>query len=152
MTVISIFSGIGRCLSGFIADRIGVTNALFLVALISGLIQLLVWNFVHTYPGIVSCPRPHVCFVPDHPGTDGVICIVRLFRFDILVAGDPRRFVSFDLNLYDLLNDESEAAWFYGTDNLASLSGLLFLCAAPGKYTPHHNGLRKTNLTGFSAR
>lgn len=44
----------------------GVTNALFLVVLISGLIQLLVWNFVHTYPGIVSPPVKMVVITTSH--------------------------------------------------------------------------------------
>lgn len=32
-----------------------------------------------------------------------------------------------------LLKKSGTAAWFYGTENLAGLSGLLFLFAAPGK-------------------
>lgn len=54
VTILNISSGIGRCCAGFFADRIGPTNAMFAVVLISGLAQLLVWNFVSDYPGIVS--------------------------------------------------------------------------------------------------
>ena len=53
VTILNISSGIGRCCVGFFADRIGPTNAMFAVVLISGLTQLLVWNFVSDYPGIV---------------------------------------------------------------------------------------------------
>jgi len=54
VTILNISSGIGRCCTGFFADRIGPTNTTFAVVLISGLAQLLVWNFVSDYPGIVS--------------------------------------------------------------------------------------------------
>ena len=54
VTTLNISAGIGRCFAGFFADRIGPTNAMFIVVLVSGLVQLLVWNFVSDYPGIVS--------------------------------------------------------------------------------------------------
>lgn len=43
----------GRSSVGFVADRIGPVNALLISVGISGLAQLLIWNFVNTYPGIV---------------------------------------------------------------------------------------------------
>jgi sugar phosphate permease len=52
--MLNISSGIGRWCTGFVADRVGVTNALFTVVLLSGLLQLLMWNFIRDYPGIVS--------------------------------------------------------------------------------------------------
>jgi len=99
VTMINISSGIGRCFAGLMADHIGVTNALFSVILISGLIQLLVWNFVHTYPGIMA--------------------LSVLYGF-------------FGVCFWSLATPV--AARLYGIDNLATLSGLLFLFTAPGEF------------------
>jgi hypothetical protein len=54
LTALNLSSGVGRCCAGLLADLIGPTNAMFLVVLMSGLVQSLVWNFVSDYPGIVS--------------------------------------------------------------------------------------------------
>lgn len=43
----------GRTSVGFIADRIGPVNAMLISVGISGLAQLLIWNFVKNYSGIV---------------------------------------------------------------------------------------------------
>ena len=49
----------GRASVGFVADRIGPVNALLISVGISGLAQLLIWNFVNTYSGIVrTAPSP----------------------------------------------------------------------------------------------
>ncbi|KAI0724670.1 major facilitator superfamily domain-containing protein [Fomitopsis betulina] len=44
----------GRSSVGFVADRIGPVNALLISVSISGLAQLLIWNFVYTYSGIIA--------------------------------------------------------------------------------------------------
>lgn len=59
--MLSFSSSIGRPLLGFIADRIGPVNTLWIGIMLSGLTQLLVWTFVSTYTGIVRTrysPRP----------------------------------------------------------------------------------------------
>lgn len=49
----------GRASVGFVADRIGPVNALLISVGMSGLAQLLIWNFVNTYSGIVrTAPSP----------------------------------------------------------------------------------------------
>jgi len=100
VTMLDVSSGIGRCSTGFVADKIGVANALFVVVLLSGLLQLLVWNFVYTYPGIMAMSILY--------GFVGV-CFWSLAT--------------------------PVAAHFYGTDNLATLTGLIFMFAAPGEIT-----------------
>lgn len=53
----------GRASVGFVADRIGPVNALLISVTISGLAQLLIWNFVNTYSGIVrTAPSPGAPF------------------------------------------------------------------------------------------
>jgi len=71
---------------------------MFFVVLMSGLAQLLVWNFVSDYAGIMAMSA--------------------LYGF-------------FGVCFWSLATPV--AAWFYGTENLAGLSGLLFLFAAPGE-------------------
>ncbi|KAH9837775.1 major facilitator superfamily domain-containing protein [Rhodofomes roseus] len=44
----------GRTSVGFIADRIGPVNALLISVSMSGLAQLLIWNFVKNYSGIIA--------------------------------------------------------------------------------------------------
>ncbi|KAH9922209.1 major facilitator superfamily domain-containing protein [Fomitopsis serialis] len=44
----------GRTSVGFIADRIGPVNAMLISVGISGLAQLLIWNFVRSYSGIIA--------------------------------------------------------------------------------------------------
>lgn len=58
VTILNLAAAMGRTIIGFVADRFGPVNSLFLVTLLSGLSQMLVWTFVTTYGGIVS-----VCFV-----------------------------------------------------------------------------------------
>ncbi|KAF9792940.1 MFS general substrate transporter [Thelephora terrestris] len=98
ITILNISSVIGRCCAGFFADRFGPTNAIFFTILMSGLAQLLVWNFVSDYPGIMAMSV--------------------LYGF-------------FGLCFWSLATPV--AAWFYGTENLAGLTGLIFLFAAPGE-------------------
>ncbi|KZO93329.1 MFS general substrate transporter, partial [Calocera viscosa TUFC12733] len=47
-------SAIGRTLIGRLADRIGVINAFMLSVALSGLSQLLIWQFVTTYGGVMG--------------------------------------------------------------------------------------------------
>lgn len=54
LTLLNLSAAIGRTSVGFIADRIGPVNALFIAVLISGLAQILIWNFVTTYAGIIA--------------------------------------------------------------------------------------------------
>ncbi|GBE86939.1 Aspyridones efflux protein [Sparassis crispa] len=54
VTVLNLSAACGRTLIGFVADRVGPVNALFVAVLLSGLTQLLIWNFVTTYAGIMS--------------------------------------------------------------------------------------------------
>jgi hypothetical protein len=72
------------------ADRIGVTNAMFIVVLVSGLVQLLVWNFVYTYAGIVREIRetPNTCLIIC---TDGSISAIRFRGRVFLVPGYSTR-------------------------------------------------------------
>jgi hypothetical protein len=91
--MLNVSSGIGRCCSGFFADRIGPTNAMFGVVLMSGLTQLLVWNFVSDYPGIVSIFKLGTGLYLGSDGrTDGhVRASIRFFRGLLLVFGDACR-------------------------------------------------------------
>ncbi|KAH8092196.1 major facilitator superfamily domain-containing protein [Cristinia sonorae] len=54
LTVLNLAAAVGRTIIGFIADRFGPVNSLFLVTLLSGLSQMLVWTFVSTYGGIMG--------------------------------------------------------------------------------------------------
>ncbi|KAI0772442.1 MFS general substrate transporter [Trametes elegans] len=54
VTMLNFSAAAGRTLIGFLADRIGPVNALWLVVMLSGLTQLLVWTFVSTYAGIMA--------------------------------------------------------------------------------------------------
>ncbi|KAH9931609.1 MFS general substrate transporter, partial [Epithele typhae] len=54
ITVLNFAAAFGRTLVGFMADRIGPVNSLWIVVMLSGLTQLLVWTFVSTYAGIIS--------------------------------------------------------------------------------------------------
>lgn len=53
LTILNLSAAAGRTGVGFIADRIGPVNALFIAVLMSGLTQLLIWTFVADYAGIV---------------------------------------------------------------------------------------------------
>ena len=92
VTILNISSGIGRCFAGFFADRIGPTNALFIVILMSGLAQLLVWNFVSDYPGIVSVFKQDMDLL-GLTCTDGYVGTVRLLWGLLLVLSNTCRFV-----------------------------------------------------------
>lgn len=98
VTVLNVSSGVGRCCVGFLADRIGPTNAMFFVVLLSGLAQLLVWNFISDYAGVL-----------------GMSVLYGFFGVCFWSLATP------------------VAAWFYGTENLAGLTGLLFFFTAPGE-------------------
>ncbi|PIL25838.1 MFS general substrate transporter [Ganoderma sinense ZZ0214-1] len=54
ITMLNFSAATGRTLIGFIADRIGPVNALWIVIMLSGLTQLFVWTFVSTYAGIMA--------------------------------------------------------------------------------------------------
>ncbi|CAL1698356.1 unnamed protein product [Somion occarium] len=54
VTILNLSAAVGRTIIGFIADRVGAVNALFCVAVMSGLSQLLVWTFVTNYGGIMG--------------------------------------------------------------------------------------------------
>jgi len=54
LTLLNLSAATGRSSVGFIADRIGPVNSLFIAVLMSGLAQLLIWNFVTTYAGIIA--------------------------------------------------------------------------------------------------
>ncbi|OCH92545.1 MFS general substrate transporter [Obba rivulosa] len=54
LTILNLSAASGRTLVGFIADRIGPVNALFVAVLMSGLTQLLIWTFVADYAGIMA--------------------------------------------------------------------------------------------------
>ncbi|PCH43185.1 MFS general substrate transporter [Wolfiporia cocos MD-104 SS10] len=54
LTLLNLSAATGRTSVGFIADRIGPVNALWISITMSGLTQLLLWNFVHTYAGIIA--------------------------------------------------------------------------------------------------
>ncbi|KAI0758964.1 MFS general substrate transporter [Fomes fomentarius] len=54
VTMLNFSATAGRALVGFAADRIGPVNALWMVVMLSGLTQLLVWSFVSTYAGIMA--------------------------------------------------------------------------------------------------
>ncbi|EIN03957.1 MFS general substrate transporter [Punctularia strigosozonata HHB-11173 SS5] len=54
LTILNLAAGLGRILVGHVADGVGVVNALFVAVLGSGLAQLLVWNFVSGYAGIMG--------------------------------------------------------------------------------------------------
>lgn len=51
--MLNFSSTTGRTLVGFMADRIGPVNTLWIAIMLSGLTQLLVWTFVSNYAGIV---------------------------------------------------------------------------------------------------
>jgi len=53
ITVLNLAAAMGRTIIGFVADRFGPVNSLFVVTLLSGLSQMLVWTFVTTYGGIM---------------------------------------------------------------------------------------------------
>ncbi|KAM5533514.1 hypothetical protein V8D89_012851 [Ganoderma adspersum] len=54
ITMLNFSSTTGRTLVGFMADRIGPVNTLWIAIMLSGLTQLLVWTFVSTYAGIMA--------------------------------------------------------------------------------------------------
>lgn len=54
LTLLNLSAATGRTSVGFIADRIGPVNSLFIAILMSGLAQILIWNFVTTYAGIIA--------------------------------------------------------------------------------------------------
>ncbi|KAI0772349.1 major facilitator superfamily domain-containing protein [Trametes elegans] len=53
VVVLNLSAAVGRTLVGFVADRFGPVNSLFLSVVLSGLSQLLVWMFVTSYAGIM---------------------------------------------------------------------------------------------------
>jgi len=53
LTLVNVAAGCGRICVGFAADKIGPTNAFFISVTMSGLVQLLFWNFARTYPAIL---------------------------------------------------------------------------------------------------
>ncbi|KZT03256.1 MFS general substrate transporter [Laetiporus sulphureus 93-53] len=54
LTLLNFSAAAGRASVGFIADRMGPVNALLIGILVSGLTQILLWNFVTTYAGIIA--------------------------------------------------------------------------------------------------
>ena len=134
ITILNISSGIGRCCTGFFADRIGPTNTLFAVVLISGLVQLLVWNFANDYPGIVSAFERDVdisYLTLAQVATSALYGFFGVCFWSLATpVGSTIPSIPADPSLKLFI---STAAWFYGTENLAGLSGLLFLFAAPGE-------------------
>ncbi|OBZ74732.1 Guanine nucleotide-binding protein alpha-1 subunit [Grifola frondosa] len=54
LVILNFSAAIGRTSVGFVADRIGPLNALFIVTTMSGLTQLLMWTFISTYAGIMA--------------------------------------------------------------------------------------------------
>jgi hypothetical protein len=73
LTILNLSAGMGRILVGYTADRVGVVNSLFVAVLGSGIAQLLVWNVVKTYGGIVSTDsRPELHCILNAPHLDGV--------------------------------------------------------------------------------
>ncbi|KAI0766631.1 major facilitator superfamily domain-containing protein, partial [Trametes elegans] len=54
LTMLNFSGAAGRTNIGFLVDRIGPVNSLWLVVMLSGLTQLLVWIFVSTYAGIMA--------------------------------------------------------------------------------------------------
>ena len=103
----------------------------------SGLAQLLVWNFISDYPGIVSTREKKYATLwePNYLCVDGHVGVIRLLRVMLLVPSDTCGFVrAFAPRLLITENGSPvTAARFYGTENLAGLTGLLFLFAAPGE-------------------
>ncbi|KAL6302561.1 major facilitator superfamily domain-containing protein [Sparassis latifolia] len=53
VTALNLSAAAGRTLIGFVADRTGPVNALFVAIFMSGITQILIWNFVTTYAGIM---------------------------------------------------------------------------------------------------
>ncbi|KAI0920640.1 hypothetical protein AcW1_002325 [Taiwanofungus camphoratus] len=54
VTVLNLAAATGRVSTGFVADRIGPVNSMFIAILMSGLAQILVWNFVTNYAGTIA--------------------------------------------------------------------------------------------------
>ena len=53
ITLLNFAAAFGRTAVGFVADKIGPVNALWMVVMLSGLTQLLVWKFISNYAGTV---------------------------------------------------------------------------------------------------
>lgn len=111
----NVAAGVGRIFIGYTADQFGTLNALFASVLASGLAQLLIWNFVSTYAGIVR----HV-----------------IFRLPRVAYDDPQMVFATIYGFFSgcfMSLSSPTAAKLYGAGRLAGLSGLLFLYVAPGQ-------------------
>ncbi|KAI9228504.1 MAG: major facilitator superfamily domain-containing protein [Piptocephalis tieghemiana] len=53
-TILSAISGLGRIFLGFVADRLGKINSLFLCTFIAGLVCMVYWPFAHSFPSLIG--------------------------------------------------------------------------------------------------
>ena len=58
LTVLNLSAATGRTPVGLVADRIGPVNALLLAVYMSALTQIVIWNVISTYAGIVRVSAP----------------------------------------------------------------------------------------------
>jgi len=98
VAVLNFAMAFGRTIIGLTGDRIGVTNAFIGSCVISGLSQMLVWNFATSYTPIIV--------------------------FAVLQGAFGGCFISLVAPV---------SAQLFGTEKLATLSGLLILFNSPGK-------------------
>lgn len=77
ITAVNLSAAVGRTVIGFVADRTGPVNALIFSITMSGLTQILIWNFVKTYAGIIIFSILYGffcgCFISLTPAVGGQI-------------------------------------------------------------------------------
>ncbi|KAG8992291.1 hypothetical protein FRB94_011223 [Tulasnella sp. JGI-2019a] len=99
-SVMNFSSGFGRILVGFLADRVGLSNAFFASLTVAVIAQLVLWNLAEGYTMIMV--------------------------FSVVVGASSGNFLSL---LAPMI------AEIYGTQKLATLSGLLSFFNLPGSFS-----------------